>query len=230
MSPLPQEYEKRDMRLSTRRLLLTDLERRPEVSVPSLEAAGGWDRVFGSPGTLTLEIGLGKDTHLIERAHAEPERRFVGLEYCRKKLDKVLTKIARREGGLENLRVLHADVTRVLEAVFPLASLEQVYVLFPDPWPKKRHHGRRIINPKFLRTLSSRMAPGARLEVRTDDIAYLEQIIETLAGEPALENLVAPRAVLIEPLDADDHVPTLFELKFRERGLPIHYFYFERRG
>jgi tRNA (guanine-N7-)-methyltransferase len=222
------------MRLSTRRLLLTDEDRRFEITVPALADAGGWPGVFTGEGgnrPLTLEIGLGKDTHLLEKATARPERPFVGIECSRKKLDKVLSKVARQANGddLTNLRVLHADATRVLEAIFPPGSLGEVFVLFPDPWPKKRHRGRRILNREFLAQIAARMAPGGRLEVRTDNVEYLEQIVEVLGAEPNLRNLVAPHPYLLEPLEPDDHIPTLFEQKFIERGLPIHYFYLERR-
>lgn len=219
------------MRVSTRRLQLTEEDRRFEVTLPGLLEAGNWEAVFGSSGPLTLEIGLGKDTHLAEVAERHPEQRFVGLEISRKKFDMVLKKLGRR-GGPENLRLLHADATRVLEAAFPPAGLERVYLLFPDPWPKVRHERRRIIAPEFLSRLLTRMAPGATLEIRTDNEQYLEQIVEVLSAEPGLRNRVPEeegKPYLLEPLDAERHVPTLFERKFRERGLPIHHFYFARR-
>jgi len=225
------------MRLSTRRLLLDAAERRFEVDLPGLAAAGGWGGIFAGEGPLCLEIGIGKDTHILERAARAPEERFVGVEYTRKKVDKAISKIARgiaseplAEGSVpENLRVLFADIGRVLEAAFPPASLERVWILFPDPWPKVRHHRRRIVAPAFIARLCARLRPGARLEVRTDDAEYRDQIAEVLSAEPRLRNLAAPQPYLLDPLDPADHVPTLFETKYRARGLPLHHFYFERR-
>jgi tRNA (guanine-N7-)-methyltransferase len=225
------------MRLSTRRLLLDSAERRYEITLDGLAATGGWSGVFGSDGALSLEIGIGKDTHLLERAARAPGGRFVGVEYTRKKVDKAISKFARgiasephAEGSVpENLRVLFADIGRVLEAAFAPESLERAWILFPDPWPKVRHHRRRIVNPSFIDRLCARLRPGARLEVRTDDAEYRDQIAAVLAAEPRLRNLAAPLPFLLEPLDPADHVPTLFEMKFKARGLPLHHFYFERR-
>lgn len=227
------------MRLSTRNLPLDAEDRRSEVTLPGLAAAGGWAGIFGSEGPLSLEIGIGKDTHILERAVRAPEARFVGVEYTRKKFEKAVSKISRRlgvsspaeaaAGAPENLRVLFADIGRMLEDAFPPESLERVWILFPDPWPKARHHRRRIVSPAFIARLVRRLAPGARIEVRTDDAEYRDRIAETLAAEPALRNIAAPRPWLLEPLDPADHVPTLFETKFRARGLPIHHFYAERR-
>ncbi len=221
------------MRLSTRRLVLTEEDRLAEVTLEDVERAGGWPGIFSSSAPLSVEIGLGKDTHILEQAAAHPDRLYVGFEYARKKLDKILKKIG-YHGSLPNLRVVYADVTRVFAVLFPEASLSHVYVFFPDPWPKKRHHGRRTLNSTFVSEIASRLAPGAPLEVRTDNAEYVEQIIEVLDGEPTLENAVAPQAYLPDPIpldagDPESHIPTLFESKFRERGLPIHYFYYRKQ-
>jgi len=224
------------MRISTRRLRPETAELRYEVALPALAAAGGWSGIFGRGGALSLEIGIGKDTHLLERAARDPSMDFVGVEYTRKKVDKAISKFARGiavsplsgDGAPENLRVLFADIGRVLEAAFPPESLDRAWILFPDPWPKKRHHRRRIVNPEFIARLCGRLRPGARIEVRTDDAEYRDRIAEVLAAEPLLVNRAAPHPYLLEPLDPADHVPTLFETKFRARGLPVHHFYYER--
>src|SRR5262245_35341472 len=104
-----------------------------EVTVPGLLASGGWAGVLGEPRTLALEIGTGKDPHVIERAAADPAGGYVGLEYCRKKLDKVLSKAHAR--GVSNLRLLRANAREVLQPLFGDESLSAVYILFPDPWP-----------------------------------------------------------------------------------------------
>ena len=222
-------------RISTRRLILTEEDRLHETTIAAFDEAGGWRGIFANPDApLAVEIGFGKDTHILDQAEAHPERNYVAFEYQRKKFDKVLKKVTYR-GGLANLRLVHADVTRVWDHLFAPESLVHVYVFFPDPWPKKRHHGRRTLNPEFTARIASRLAPGAPLEVRTDNVEYVEQIVEVLAGEPALENAVAPAAYLpdpipLDPSDPESHIPTLFESKFRARGLPIHYFYHRKRG
>ncbi len=215
------------MRLSTRRLLLTDEERAPEVSIPLLGERGGWSGVFPKEQPLAVEIGLGKDPHILVQAEACPDMNFIGLEYSRKKLDKVLAKISHR-GGIPNLRVVHADATRVFSVIFPPESLELIYIFFPDPWPKKRHHGRRIIRRDFIPVISQTLRPGSPLEIRTDSEEYVEQMVEVLSAEPTLENTVAPAPHLADPLERDSHISTLFEAKFRLRGLPIYYFYYRK--
>ena len=193
-----------------------------------LDERGGWAGVFPKEQPLAVEIGLGKDTHILDQAEACPEMNFVGLEYSRKKLDKILSKISQR-GGISNLRVVHADVTRVFNVIFPPESLELIYIFFPDPWPKKRHHGRRIIRRDFIPVISQTLRPGSPLEIRTDNEEYVEQMVEVLSAEPTLENTVTPAPYLADPLEKDTHIPTLFEAKFRLRGLPIHYFYYRKK-
>jgi len=229
-----QESEE-EMRISTRRLLITEEDRRHETRIPEFDEAGGWSGIFPDPDApLAVEIGFGKDTHILDQAEAHPDRNFVAFEYQRKKFDKVLKKITRR-GGLPNLRLVHADVTNSWDHLFAPESLAHVYVFFPDPWPKARHHGRRTLNPEFTARIAARLAPGAPLEVRTDNVEYVEQIVEVLDGEASLENEVAPAPWLHDPIPLPEgsprrHIPTLFESKFREQGLPIHYFYRRKRG
>ena len=158
-----------------------------EVTVPQLQEAGDWFQHYGSKVPLVLEIGLGKDPHLSLRAQANPEALHIGLEYSRKKMDKILAKASRL--GLENFRVMVADATRVLGPLFESNSLQQAFILFPDPWPKKRHAKKRLVQAPLIRELVSKLAPGAELELRTDDPDYKNQFAEVLTAEPGLENL-----------------------------------------
>lgn len=198
-----------------------------EVTVPQLTAAGGWLGEYGRDVPMVLEIGLGKDPHIIERAAHDPDRLHIGLEYSRKKLDKVLAKATR--AGVENLRLLHADAVKILVPLFPEASLEQIYIFFPDPWPKKRHRKKRIVQAPFIRDLGARLGDGRELELRTDDADYVEWMVEVLEAEPSLENRLGPGHIALEPRDPEDHIPTLFETKFVDRGKRIHYLYYTRR-
>ncbi len=215
------------MRLQARRyasLAGCDLE----VTVPGLLEAGGFRSVFGDGGPISLEIGLGKDPHLIERAARDPAGHYVGLEYSRKKLDMVLAKALAR--GVKNLRVLRADATRVLGPLFPEASLRAVYVFFPDPWPKKRHRKKRLVRPEFVATLAGRMRPGADLELRTDDLDYRDQMLAVLGASPEFANRLGAGVCATEPTPSSgEHIPTIFETKFRRAGRTVYYLYFERR-
>ncbi len=199
-----------------------------EVTVPQLTDAGGWLAEYGRDVPMVLEIGLGKDPHIIERAAQNPDSLHIGLEYSRKKLDMILAKATRQ--GVENLRVVLANAMKILCPLFPERSLQQIYVLFPDPWPKKRHQKKRIVQPEFVRHLSERLADGCELELRTDDDAYVEWMVATLEAEPNLENLLGPGHIALEPRNLDDHIPTLFEKKFVDRGRRIHYLYYTKRS
>ena len=169
---------------------------------------------------------LGED--LIERALSNPQGCYVGVEYSRKKLDKVLSKAA--QSGVENFRVLHADAARILHPLFPASSLIRVFILFPDPWPKKRHHKKRLIQSNFVRQLAEKMIAGADLELRTDDHHYFGQMMEVLEAEPVLRNRVGAGAYLVDPLEPNDYIPTIFESKFREMGKTIYYLYYQKSG
>jgi tRNA (guanine-N7-)-methyltransferase len=199
-----------------------------EVTPEGYLEAGSWEKIFEQKGALTYEIGLGKDPHLIRRAAAHPEGLHVGLEYSRKKLDKVLYKALVAE--VKNLRVVHADAVRVTDPLFGAESLSACYVLFPDPWPKNRHQKKRLVQTEFMRLLTSKLAPGAGLELRTDQEYYRDQMLEVLEGVPGLENRLGPGNASREPLDPDRHIPTLFEEKFLKRGLEIHYLYYRKKG
>ncbi len=226
------------MRLRARRPLPAEAAQL-EITVPDLLAAGGWSGVFERGSRLSLEIGVGKDPHIVTRARLDAEGSYVGLEYSRKKLDMVLSKAGR--AGAKNLRLLRADATRVLGALFEPESLSAVWILFPDPWPKKRHRKKRLVSIEFISLLAAKMRPGAALEVRTDDLDYKEQIREVLASIPTLENRLAGFPYSLEPRPEEaagsgggaggraEHVPTIFEEKFRKEGRTIHYFYYRRR-
>lgn len=197
-----------------------------EVTVEDAVANPQWlETIEPADGPLCVEIGLGKDTHLIEHALANPAGRFIGFEYSKKKVEKFLDKALRR--GVTNLRSMRADATRAVGPLFADASIDRAFILFPDPWPKKRHHKKRVVQTDFIHLLAQKLAPGAILEVRTDDPPYAAQMHEVLSQEPLLQNTIdAPEGYLADPIDPEQHIATIFERKFRERGLPIHYFYY----
>ena len=196
-----------------------------EVTVPQLLENGGWAGVYDHKAPLALEIGLGKDPHLARCAEQNPGILHIGIEYSRKKMDKVLSKAIRQ--GVENLRLLVADATKVVGPLFPAESLQHAYILFPDPWPKKRHAKKRLVQHSLISTVVEKLAPGAEFELRTDDPDYKDQFVEVLSAQSQLENLQdVPYSHT--PRDPETHVPTLFESKFVKRGRKIHYFYYRK--
>ena len=169
-----------------------------------------FDQAFGrcAPTILEIGFGMGETTALI--AHTHPETNYLGIEVHTPGVGSLLKQIA--AGGLSNLRLIQHDAVEVLAHMIAPASLAGVHIFFPDPWPKKRHHKRRLIQPEFVRLLASRLAPAAYLHAATDWQEYAEQILAVFGAEPELANTApgyAPRP---------DYRP---QTKFESRGLRL---------
>ncbi|TVP81815.1 tRNA (guanosine(46)-N7)-methyltransferase TrmB [Thioalkalivibrio sp.] len=143
--------------------------------------------VFGRVAPITLEIGFGNGESLAAQAEHQPERDFVGIEVHRPGVGHLLVEIQRR--GLTNVRIFNEDAVEVLERRIPPASLDAVQVFFPDPWHKKRHHKRRLIQPAFVRMIASRLRPGGLLHLATDWDDYAAHIGSVMAD---VADLFAP--------------------------------------
>ena len=167
-------------------------------------------QVFGRSAPTILEIGFGMGETTAKIAHAHPENNYLGIEVHTPGVGSLLKQIA--AGGLANLRLIQHDAVEVLERMIAPATLAGAHIFFPDPWPKKRHHKRRLIQPAFVALLASRLAPGAYVHAATDWQEYAEQILAVFAAEPALANTApgyAPRP---------DYRPLT---KFESRGLRL---------
>lgn len=172
--------------------------------------AAAW---FGRPGPTILEIGCGTGTSTVEMAKAEPDTNVIAVEIYRPGLAKLLGATVRE--GLPNVRLLRGDGVEVLNRMIPPGSLQGVRIFFPDPWPKARHHKRRIIQTGPLHLIATRLAPGGVLHVATDHADYAAWISELRDAEP----LLLPREWPWEdcPICTDRHVLT----KFEGRGLRL---------
>jgi tRNA (guanine-N7-)-methyltransferase len=140
--------------------------------------------VFGDARPITLEIGFGDGESLSAMAAAAPERGFIGLEVHRPGIGHLL--LASERLRLENLRVLRADASALLQTGLPPACLDRVQLFFPDPWPKRRHHKRRIVQPEFASAVARALQPGGHLHMATDWEPYAEQMLEVLSAAEAL--------------------------------------------
>ncbi|GGM13376.1 tRNA (guanosine(46)-N7)-methyltransferase TrmB [Dactylosporangium sucinum] len=141
-----------------------------------------------------LEIGSGMGEATVEMAAADPARRYLAVEIHTPGVANLLSLI--EQHGLTNLRVVSVDALELLRTDIPLESLDAVHVFFPDPWPKARHHKRRLIQPGHVALLRDRLRPGGVLHCATDDAGYAEAMLETLTADPRLRNLhdgFAPR-------------------------------------
>ena len=133
-----------------------------------------FDALFGRVSPVVLEIGFGNGETLVQQAAEHPESDFLGVEVHEPGVGHCLLKA--RDAGITNLRLIRHDAIEVLEAMIPSASLARVNLYFPDPWPKKRHHKRRIVQLPFLELVADRLAPGGTLNIATDWENYAEHI------------------------------------------------------
>ena len=166
--------------------------------------------VFGRDAPLVLEIGSGMGETTAAIAAAQPGTDFVAVEVHGPGVGSLLNRIRTQELG--NLRVIRHDAVEVLEYMIADASLAGIHVFFPDPWPKKRHHKRRLVQPSFAALAARKLAPGGYLHVATDWQEYAEQILAVLSAEPLLESTAADFAARPE------HRPLT---KFEQRGLSL---------
>ena len=182
----------------------------PQFGLTVAQGALDWDKTFGSPGRRVLEIGFGMGDSLLQMAQAEPETQFVGIEVHRPGVGRILSQALGL--GIGNLRVYAEDAVDVLSHCVAPASLDAVHIFFPDPWHKKRHHKRRLIQPKFVGDLAYLMREDGYLHLATDWTPYAEHMFDVLDAEPRLINACgAPRRALGRP----DYRPVT---KFERRG------------
>ena len=165
---------------------------------------------FGRSAPRVLEIGFGMGETTAAIAQAHPGQDFLGVEVHGPGVGALLQRLDAL--GLTNVRVVRHDAVAVVETMIPENSLAGIHVFFPDPWPKKRHHKRRLLNAAFVHALAQRLSPGGYLHVATDWEDYAQEILATLAAEPLLENTApgfCPRPA---------HRP---QTKFEARGLKL---------
>jgi tRNA (guanine-N7-)-methyltransferase len=182
----------------------------PSYVLPFASAPADFAAAFGRNAPLVLEIGFGMGDATATIAQALPETDFIGIEVHVAGVGALLKRIG--ELGLANLRLIQHDAVEVLQEMVAPASLSRVHVFFPDPWHKKRHHKRRLIQPAFVSLLASRLAPGGSLHCATDWQPYAEQMLAVLSEEPALRNTAAGFA------PKPDYRPLT---KFEHRGLKL---------
>jgi tRNA (guanine-N7-)-methyltransferase len=182
----------------------------PVYGVPFSTIPLDLERLFGraAPRILEIGFGMGETTAAIAREH--PENDYLGVEVHTPGVGSLLKRIA--ELHLENLRVVQHDAVEVVQHMIAPDTLDGVHVFFPDPWPKKRHHKRRLIQPAFVALLASRMKRGARVHACTDWEEYARQILEVLSAEPALKNTAPGYASRPQARP---------ETKFERRGLAL---------
>ena len=182
----------------------------PQFGIPYSPQLTDLDRNFGRSAPKVLEIGFGMGETTAAIAAQHPANDYLGIEVHTPGVGSLLKAIAER--NLANVRIVQHDAVEVLSNMIAPDTFDAVHIFFPDPWPKKRHHKRRLIQPPLVAILCTRMKPGAYIHVATDWQEYAEQILDVLRHEPQLANTAqdyAPRP---------DYRP---QTKFETRGLKL---------
>jgi len=186
----------------------------PKYSIPYSESPLDLDQIFGRDAPKILEIGFGMGESSAAIAQANPQNDYLGVEVHTPGIGSLLKQI--EAARLSNLRIIQHDAVEVLKNMIPPVSLAGVHIFFPDPWPKTRHHKRRLIQPEFISLLCERLKAGGYLHVATDWKDYAEHILSVMSSEPRLANTAqdyAPRPEY-RPL-------TKFELRGLKLGHPV---------
>jgi tRNA (guanine-N7-)-methyltransferase len=168
-------------------------------------------QLFGRQAPLHVDLGCGDGSFLCEMAQQFPERNFLGIERLTKRVEKVRLKTEK----IENVRVVRADTLFALRYLLPESSVETFYLLFPDPWPKRRHQFRRIFTPDFLDGIAVALEPRGVLRVATDAFNYFQQIDRLSRADLRFESVTRSPEDRVFPV-------TKFERIFRNQGLPIY--------
>ena len=164
----------------------------PRFGVPFSPEPLDLDVIFGRPNPKVLEVGSGMGETTAAIAAAQPEHDFLAVEVHAPGIGGLLKLIAQR--GLSNVRVVRHDAVEVVEHMIAPGALSGAHIFFPDPWPKKRHHKRRLLQSVFVHLLAERLAPGGYLHAATDWEEYAAAILETFRAEPLLVNTASEYA------------------------------------
>ena len=195
----------------------------PEPLVEAGPDAVDWKAIFGREAPLEVDIGFGKGEYLLELSDRHPDVDYVGLEYSRKRALKLRDRIVRLDR--RNVRLVFGDAALLVSGLFAPRSVRAFTINFPDPWPKRRHHKRRLVVRAFGETLARALAPDGTITLATDFRPYAEQMLEELSGVAGL----VPEFGRDFAQSLPDRVETLYERKFREEGRTNHYLRFRRK-
>lgn len=174
--------------------------------------------VFGQANPVELELGAGDGSFLIQYATLRPGTNFLGVERLLGRLRKIDRKA--RRGGLTNVRGLRLEASYVLRFMIPAGGVAAIHVYFPDPWPKRRHWKRRLVNAAFTAHAKTALAMGGTVYLRTDDISYFTQMVEVFDANPDFAKAEEPAELL--------GVKTDFEREFNAKGIPTNHAAYRR--
>jgi tRNA (guanine-N7-)-methyltransferase len=177
-----------------------------------------WSGIFERIAPLIVEIGFGNGLSLMEQIQRNPDANVVGIELSWPWVQHLARCLD--QAGLAHVRLIHGEAEVVLAALFGSQSVREILINFPDPWPKRRHHTRRLIQTDFVELLQDRLSIGGQVTIVTDHPAYAAWIAGILEGQEALQPCFSTTAVP----ELTGHIPTKYEQKARGADLPIFYF------
>jgi tRNA (guanine-N7-)-methyltransferase len=188
------------------------------LNLESLQGKIDFAQVFGRCAPVHIEIGSGKGAFLVTQAQAQPEVNFLGIEWASKYYRYTVDRIGRR--GLTNIRMLRADAPIFLRDFVPPESVDCFHIYFPDPWPKKRHHKRRLMQNPNLEVILDRLKPGGEIRLATDHEEYFQQ----------MQDVTNAYRTKLEPIEfeppagarAGEITGTNYERKYVVEGRPIY--------
>jgi tRNA (guanine-N7-)-methyltransferase len=179
-------FVRRDGRMTeAQRRVLVDIW--PQFGLSTSKSELDFVEIFGRDAPRVLEIGFGSGHSLLEIARAHPEKDFIGIETYQPGIGTLLLGIEQHQ--LQNIRIFYTDAVEVLQRSIPAASLDGVQIFFPDPWPKRRHHKRRLIQPEFVNLITEKLKPKGIFHLATDWEHYARQIMLVLSQSVNLLNL-----------------------------------------
>ena len=193
------------------------------IKPETLSISTDWREVFGNDRPLALEIGCGIGDFIVKTAADQPGRNFIAIDFYNKGCYKSCRRIDR--AGLTNVRVLRMEARLFIAERIPKGSLAAVYINCPDPWPKKRHRKRRLVDRQFLESLRDYLAPGGELHFATDFDDYGVDVAGLLTGIEGYENCLAPDLYRHE--EEGRHL-SKYMLRFMEEGKKIYFIHYRR--
>lgn len=188
------------------------------LDIDQLPRPADFAALFGNPHPVEIEIGIGKGTFITEQARARPDINFIGIEWARWFWRYASDRL--RRNGCTNARTVRAEAGFFLNEFVPPASISVLHIYFPDPWPKARHHKRRLIQPAFMRLAGRVLKPGGRLQIVTDHQGYFEENIEPhVRSSPEFRIVDYNRP---GSAGEGEFVGTNFERKYRREARPFY--------
>ena len=188
-----------------------------------------WAEIFGiptgAPPRLNIDLGFGRGEFITDLARRDPGGVYVGIERSFKRVLKVARRLSKTE--LNNIRLIRAEIGTAIREMIAENSVAYIWINFPDPWPKRRHERRRIIDPTFVRQLALRLLPRGSLHIATDHVAYAKDIEVALTGEGLLSNAYAPDSIR---RDRPELPQTAYEKEWRALGRACFFFHYRRRS